>query len=605
MGAGASKLKDPLEDSSTRSFAPGMPRDRVWSFHEALVRERDPKHDFYDVYEVLEVIGRGGNCTIYKIKKKDQMVGGSAREENVRSSRNLIRRVSLSPRYTSKTFNSLIKRVSLSPKLHSSKSLKMIYSGEALSSSEGLDAHQLHQLYALKVFDLALVPVKQIDQLKNEIDILKTLDHKNIINPYETFTVKLTKKLMIVMELCTGGDLLARLPYTEQQAASVAKQILNAISYLHSKSIIHRDIKMENVIFESKDPDACIKVIDFGLSKKYKYKGDIMTERVGTLYSMSPQTMQGIYNSQADLWSIGVCTYMLLSNGQRPFEADTPKQLVARVLLGDFNFDGTVWSYISQKAKGFVTELLSVNPQNRPSADQALFHPWVTDVSSLEGYSTAPEEEFIQRVRESILRYADQGEFRKLALNVVAKKSRSTEISELRKVFDRFDTKSTGTITLEEFQDVFARFDYSEDAIKAIFRKIDINCNDVINYTEFLAAALETQGTIEEYRLAEAFDVMDTDDNGYISRKNLKYLLGEQVEDRYIDSLIAEGDFKRDGRISFEEFLQVFAIPGEEEMKGCDSADVALSKKGFVSTVRKGWSSATNLVGLGNRSTSR
>jgi len=92
-----------------------------------------------------------------------------------------------------------------------------------------------------------------------------------------------------------------------------------------------------------------------------------------------------------------------------------------------------------------------------------------------------------------------------------------------------------------------------------IFRKVDVNRTNVINYTEFLAAAMETQGTIEEYRLAEAFDMMDSDDTGYISREDLRKLLGEHTDEAYIDQLISEADFKKDGKISYEEFLQVFA----------------------------------------------
>lgn len=74
--------------------------------------------------------------------------------------------------------------------------------------------------------------------------------------------------VQIVMELCTGGDLYARLPYTEGEAAHIAKQILSAISYVHARNIVHRDLKFENIIFESKHPASPIKVIDFGLSKE-------------------------------------------------------------------------------------------------------------------------------------------------------------------------------------------------------------------------------------------------------------------------------------------------------------------------------------------------
>lgn len=94
------------------------------------------------------------------------------------------------------------------------------------------------------------------------------MDHMNIIKAYETFQDKTSKKLMIVMELCTGGDLYERMPYSEQQAATITKQILSAVSYMHKRNIVHRDIKMENLLFESKHPSALVKVIDFGLSKE-------------------------------------------------------------------------------------------------------------------------------------------------------------------------------------------------------------------------------------------------------------------------------------------------------------------------------------------------
>jgi hypothetical protein len=155
-----------------------------------------------------------------------------------------------------------------------------------------------------------------------------------------------------------------------------------------------------------------------------------------------------------------------------------------------------------------------------------------------------------------------------------------------------------------------------------LFCAQDINRNNVINYTEFLAAALETQGTIEEYRLAEAFDLMDVDDSGYISRDNLKYILGDHTDERYIDKLIAEADFKRDGRISYEEFLQVFSQQKHDNIyaiyEGAESegrrkrtesgvsTDEVLKKHGIMSSLRKRVNSASNVMGsLGGRSPGR
>lgn len=256
-------------------------------------------------------------------------------------------------------------------------------------------------------------------------------------------------------------------------------------------------------MFESRHPHAAIKVIDFGLSKKYSEERKILTERVGTLYSMSPETMKGMYTDRADIWSLAVITYMLLSGGDKPFEGKTPKELIAKVLMGDYTFDSrdhdnnnrnndntnidntgavvaaaatNVWDGISDSAKSFVRSLLVVNPAQRPSALQAMEHEWIrtyrdkmhrrnqqtTNNTSSETISDCQsvdssdyeigatetgsssndndeddqdvttssmrsipqvDEELKQRVRENIIQYADAGEFRKLALNVIAKKS--------------------------------------------------------------------------------------------------------------------------------------------------------------------------------------
>jgi len=240
------------------------------------------------------------------------------------------------------------------------------------------------------------------------------------------------------------------------------KQVLSAVSYMHDRNIIHRDIKMENIMFESQHPEAAVKVIDFGLSAEYSKSESVLKERVGTLYSMSPETMRGNYTAQADLWSVGVCTYIMLSGGYKPFEGKTPKQVVAKVLVADYSFDYSVWDGISDEAKDFIRQLLVVEPEKRMTATEAMKHPFIAKASCAKNGYNAVDEELKQRVRDGIVRFAESSEFRKLALNVIAKKSSAQEIFELRRVFDEFDTENTGTITLEEFKNALGRFDYSD-----------------------------------------------------------------------------------------------------------------------------------------------
>lgn len=161
-------------------------------------------------------------------------------------------------------------------------------------------------------------------------------------------------------------------------------------------------------------------------------------------YSMSPETMKGHYTTKSDLWSIGICLFMMLSNGERPFEGKTPKQLVARVLTGDVQFNTALWDETSEESKQFIRSLLKVDPSERLTANDAMNDLWFRSRAVSSSHVSLCRQELIEEVQDSIVRYADTGEFRKLALNVIAKKSTSDEIFELRKVFDEFDTLNSG-----------------------------------------------------------------------------------------------------------------------------------------------------------------
>lgn len=226
-----------------------------------LVRERDcRKHSFEELYEVQNEIGRGGICRVFRIRKFQDKIGGSSKPALVKR-RSLANLIPPSPGRLKKTITS----IEQSPRI-SRPGGRQIEEDEDCGEIED-DGNNLY--FALKVINLALVKEDQIEQLENEVSILKRLDHQNIVKAYETFRLRHAKKLMIVMELCTGGDLTSRFPYTEAQCARITRQLLSAIGFMHEHCVMHRDLKLENVMFESPHPEAAIKVIDFGLSARY------------------------------------------------------------------------------------------------------------------------------------------------------------------------------------------------------------------------------------------------------------------------------------------------------------------------------------------------
>jgi calcium-dependent protein kinase len=110
------------------------------------------------------------------------------------------------------------------------------------------------------------------ENLFQEVEILMNLDHPNIIRVYNLYEDE--KNFIIVSEFCSGGELFEKIQknatFSEKTVASYMKQILSAVTYLHEKGIVHRDLKAENILFENQEEDANIKLIDFGVSTKYK-----------------------------------------------------------------------------------------------------------------------------------------------------------------------------------------------------------------------------------------------------------------------------------------------------------------------------------------------
>ena len=310
------------------------------------------------------------------------------------------------------------------------------------------------------------------------------------------------------MENCAGGDLFSRNPYSEQEANKITRQILSALTYLHQNNVVHRDLKFENIMFESADRSSPIKLIDFGLAKKFLNRQRTMEGCVGTLYSMAPQVIKGKYTKQADMWSVGVITYMLLSDS-RPFWQQNQKCLLEAIKSCKWRFYRQIWNDLSGESKDFVSSLIKLSPDERLTAIKAMEHRWFR--SGL--YLSTRKMEASNKVgaQNRIGNYGQVSEFQKVALMIIAHKATSDEIIELREAFHEFDQDNSGTIDLSEFKSGMQQFDssLSDEKLEEMFNNVDQAKDGVIRYTEFLAATMNVHGRIVEERLAEAFDRLD------------------------------------------------------------------------------------------------
>ena len=209
---------------------------------------------------------------------------------------------------------------------------------------------------------------KDIKLLEEELFILRQVDHPNIVKFHQSYIDY--RYVHIVQEFCTGGELFDRIVkeqrFTEKHAADVMSQMLSAVKHLHEHNIVHRDLKPENFLMETVNDNSEVKMIDFGLSKRWKNDDGAqkMHTVVGTPYYVAPEVLRGNYDKQCDVWSLGVILYVFLC-GYPPFEGDDNKEIFKNVLKSRLEFDPVDWDHISPEAKDLVTRMLEKDASKR------------------------------------------------------------------------------------------------------------------------------------------------------------------------------------------------------------------------------------------------
>ncbi|XP_065199186.1 MAP kinase-activated protein kinase 2-like [Sycon ciliatum] len=193
------------------------------------------------------------------------------------------------------------------------------------------------------------------------------------------------KCLLVVMECMEGGELFTRIqehsehPFTEREAASVARQICAALSHLHHLNLAHRDLKPENLLYKSKARDSVLKLTDFGFAKEVTSK---MQTPCYTPYYVAPEVLgPEKYDKSCDMWSLGVILYILLC-GYPPFYsasgAAISPGMKRRIRLGQYTYPDAEWKSVSSEVKQMISGLLRTDPAERLSMEQVLCHAWIT-----------------------------------------------------------------------------------------------------------------------------------------------------------------------------------------------------------------------------------
>ncbi|KAF5306242.1 hypothetical protein FQA39_LY08940 [Lamprigera yunnana] len=235
-----------------------------------------------------------------------------------------------------------------------------------------------------------------IDKLKtpvrihNEITILQCLDHPCVIATKEV--VDTDNAVYIVLEYMEGGELadlmmLSSTPLPENIVKILFYQIVMGIRYLHLRNITHRDLKPGNILLKSKDLITVVKIADFGLSKMLESKS-LLGTCCGTPYYVAPEVIDprcGMYTQQADVWSLGVILYQMLSN-KFPFDVEGGNQqdMMKMILFGKFHMNSNIWKNVSNAAKDLITKMLVKNPEDRYTIHEVANHPWIAKDTKMQ-----------------------------------------------------------------------------------------------------------------------------------------------------------------------------------------------------------------------------
>ncbi|XP_051133688.1 CDPK-related protein kinase-like isoform X2 [Andrographis paniculata] len=398
----------------------------------------------------------------------------------------------------------------------------------------------------------ASIPVEGI---RREVLILQSLTgHPNLAEFYGAFEDG--DNVYIVMELCNGGGLLERMlarggRYAEDDAKAIIIQILNAVAFLHLHGLVHSDLQPESFLFNSKDNDSQLKAIDFGLSDFVKPDINL----IGSAYYVAPEVVHRSYDTPADLWSVGVITYILLC-GSQPFWDQTESSTLRAALEGNPTFEEP-WLSLAPESKDFVRCLLRPNPSQRISAAQALCHPWLQKHVKIK----VPLDILIFRHMKS---YMQSSYLRKAALKALSKTLTADELYYLKQQYAQMYPDERGGITYETIKMGLAKNapGAQKHHIADLLEPLNALQYRRMHFEEFCAAALSVSQlkALDNWgdRTRRANDIFEQNGNRAIAIEELASELGISSSTTVHD-VLQEWVRQGDGKLTFRGFVKLLS----------------------------------------------
>ncbi len=405
-------------------------------------------------------------------------------------------------------------------------------------------------------------------EILNEINILRTMDHPNILKIFEFYSNE--REYSLVTELCSMGELFDEIvnkgPFDEKYSAYILYQILSAVNYCHKMHIIHRDLKPENILIVDKNKEGYItvKVCDFGTSKIFE-TGAVEQHVVGSSYYIAPEVLNKNYNEKCDVWSCGVIMYILLSQ-RPPFGGRNDKEIMENVKKGTFDLQSPPFNKLSESGIDLINKLLTIDVDKRISAEEALNHPWFKENKSKQLFNNIKDKRTIKDLIKNLKSYRRTSVIQETALAyLVHHFPHIKDVVNACKLFNKFDHSGDGKITKDELYKGLSKIYQSstlEKDVDEIFKNLDMDNNGYIGYEEFVRGAVNKEYFVKPNVLKFAFRYFDKDNSGEITFDEIEELFYESIPDKNkvhetLMAIIKEVDINNDKKISFGEFSTV------------------------------------------------
>lgn len=239
--------------------------------------------------------------------------------------------------------------------------------------------------YAVKIINKDKLKLSEdYELLLREIELMKIIKHKNVINLLDYFEEK--HYIYLVMDCLEGGDLITYIDkkengrVSEKEAAKIIKYISNGLFFIQKFGVIHRDLKPDNIVLMKPNDISSLKIIDFGVSRTVPF-GCTLNEPLGTLNYCSPQIVQNKkYSHKLDIWSLGVITYLIIT-GEYPFDDEDEQKLAKKIKHGNIDFSKDCFKNISKGCINFIDHCMEKEEERRYSIEDVIQDDWLLKYS--------------------------------------------------------------------------------------------------------------------------------------------------------------------------------------------------------------------------------